>query len=118
MLALYGLKNCDTCRKARAWLETESIPYEFHDLREAQLSREKLLAWAAQTGWERLLNKASTTWRGLEPSDKEDLDTEKAVALLEAHPALIKRPVFEKASSVQNGFRPADRQALKDFLAG
>ncbi|MGB6085413.1 arsenate reductase [Parvibaculum sp.] len=116
MLGVYGLKNCDTCRKALKWLEAESIAYTFHDVKADGISAADVKRFAAAVGWEALLNKASTTWRGLPDSDKQDLTEAKAVKLMAANPSLIKRPVFEKGRMIISGFRDAQKAALKDAL--
>lgn len=113
MLSVYGLKNCDTCRKALKWLEAEGIAYTFRDVKVDGVSATEIRRFATAVGWEALLNKASTTWRGLPDSDKEGLTEAKAVKLMAAHPALIKRPVFEKGDTVLSGFRDAQKAALK-----
>lgn len=116
MLGVYGLKNCDTCRKALKWLEAEGIAYTFHDVKADGISAADVKRFAAAVGWEALLNKASTTWRGLPDSDKQDLTEAKAVKLMAANPSLIKRPVFEKGRMIISGFRDAQKAALKDAL--
>jgi arsenate reductase len=116
VLSVYGLKNCDTCRKALKWLEAEGVAYSFHDVKADGISAADVKRFAASLGWEALLNKASTTWRGLPDSDKQDLTEAEAVKLMAAHPTLIKRPVFEKGSTIISGFRDAQKAALKDLL--
>lgn len=93
-MQLYGLKNCDTCRKARKELDAADIPYAFHDLREDGAAKAQIARWARAVGYEAMLNKASTTWRALDEADKAGLGEAKAVALMAAHPALIKRPLI------------------------
>ncbi len=105
MLTVYGLKTCDTCRKARKWLDERSADYQWVDVRADGVSSEDIKRWAAKVGWEVLLNKSSTTWRGLDESDKSDLSEAKAVALMAEHPTLIKRPVFEKDGKVIVGLK-------------
>ena len=92
---LYGLKNCDTCKKVRKALDGAHVSYEFHDLRAEGVTKTQLAAWAEIAGWERLLNKSSTTWRGLSDKDKDGVAEKKALALMAAHPTLIKRPIIE-----------------------
>ena len=92
---LYGLKNCDTCKKARKALEAAGKEFAFHDLRAEGVTKAQLATWAEIAGWERLLNKSSTTWRGLSDADKDGVAEKKALALMAAHPTLIKRPVIE-----------------------
>lgn len=112
MLTLYGLKSCDTVKKARAWLDARGIAYGFHDLKSAGISAEKLSAWAGEVGFEVLLNKAGTTFRGLPEADKRDLDAARAIALMVAHPSLIKRPVVEGGRELSVGFKPERYEAL------
>jgi arsenate reductase len=113
MLTLYGIPNCDSCRKARRWLESENADYRFHDLRVDGVSRELLERWLGATDWKALLNTRSTTWRALDDADKSGVDAERAVALMLAHPTLIKRPVIEKGRTVLVGFSP---QALAPLV--
>jgi len=113
MLKVYGLKNCDTCKKALLWLGENGIEHSFADLRKDGLSEVDLDCWLAALGWEKLLNKRGTTWRGLPPEDTENLDAAKARALILAHPALIKRPVFVAGDHVTCGFGPAEKAALQ-----
>ena len=103
-LTLYGLKNCDTCRKALRFLKEEGVDHVFADVRADGVSREQIAGWAEQIGWEVLLNRRGTTWRGLDEADKAEVDEAKAVGLMAAHPALIKRPVIEHGGKVHVGF--------------
>ena len=113
MITLYGLKNCDTCRKARKWLEAEGIEHEFHDFRSDGLDGETLAAWVAALGWETLLNRRGTTWRNLPETDREDLTSDHATALMLQHPTLIKRPVFAAGDTTLVGFTKVEQDALK-----
>lgn len=92
---LYGLKNCDTCRKAMNALDGASISYGFHDVREDGITKAQLNRWAKAVGTDKLLNTRSTTWRNLPAADKENIDDKKAVALMAENPTLIKRPIIE-----------------------
>ena len=104
---VYGIKNCDTMKRARAWLDARGVAYRFHDYRVDGIDREKLKAWCAAVGWEAVLNKAGTTFRQLADADKASLDETKAIALLLAQPAMIKRPVLELGEgAVIVGFKP------------
>ena len=94
-VTMYGIKNCDTIKKARAWLESHSIDYDFHDYKAAGIERAKLEAWSNNVGWEKLLNRAGTTFRKLPDADKQALDARRALALMLAQPSMIKRPVLE-----------------------
>ena len=113
MISIYGLKNCDTCRKALEWLEAEGIAHEFKDIRADGFSDAQLDNWVATTGWETLLNRRGTTWRKLSDAEKDGVDESKAKELMRDQPALIKRPVFETKSGVVVGFKTAEMEALK-----
>ncbi len=114
MITVFGLKNCDTCRKALTWLEGQGIGHRFHDFLKDGLDAGALDRWIAEAGWETVLNRRSTTWRKLPDADKDGLDEAKAAALMAAHPALIKRPVFEKGGRVIVGFKDEQQNQLKD----
>ncbi|RED49828.1 ArsC family reductase [Aestuariispira insulae] len=101
---LYGLKNCDTCRKARKWLDAEGIDHQFHDVRADGLDRATVAAWAGALGWGALLNRRGTTWRGLSEDVKAGVDEAIAIDLMTEHPALIKRPVFDINGTLGLGF--------------
>ena len=113
MMDVYGLNNCDTCRKARKWLDGEAVEHRFHDIRKAGLARAVIADWADVAGWETLLNRRGTTWRGLPETSKQDVDRDRAIDLMTAHPALIKRPVFVAGGDVLVGFSDDVRKALK-----
>ena len=104
MLILYGIKNCDTVKKARASLEGQGIAYLFHDFRKDGLDLPLLERWETALGWEALLNRRGTSWRKLEESQREGVDRAKAMALMLAQPSLIKRPVLETGSKTLIGF--------------
>jgi Spx/MgsR family transcriptional regulator len=116
MIRVYGLKNCDTCRKARAWLDGEGGRHEFVDLRADGVGEDRIGAWTRALGWEKVLNRRSTTWRSLGEADKAGLDEQRAIALMAAHPALIKRPVFELGEDCFVGFGEAERRRLADAV--
>jgi len=103
MIRLYGLASCDSCRKARKTLEASGRDFVFHDLRVDGLERAALESWINALGWEALLNRRSTTWRQLPEADKADVDADRALALMLAHPTLVKRPVVEVAGKVSAG---------------
>ena len=103
---IYGIKNCDTMKKARAWLDSHGIAYEFHDYKAAGAPKEKLKAWTSELGWETLLNRAGTTFRKLPDADKEGLNERKALALMLEQPSMIKRPVLEIGGKLLVGFKP------------
>ena len=106
-ITVYGIKNCDTVKKARAWLDAHRIDYEFHDFKTAGVEREKLAHWCAELGWETVLNRAGTTFRKLPDADRTDLNADKAIALMIAQPSMIKRPVLEGDGVLLVGFKPA-----------
>jgi len=112
MIAVHGLQNCDTCRKALKWLDAEGIAHSFHDVRADGLDAATLARWIAAAGWETLLNTRGTTWRKLDESARADVDEARAAALMLAHPALIKRPVFEADGQVLIGFTDSVRDAI------
>jgi arsenate reductase len=103
---IYGIKNCDTMKKARVWLDSHGVSYEFHDYKVAGASKEKLKAWCDELGWETLLNRAGTTFRKLPEADKAGLNERKALALMLEQPSIIKRPVLEIGSKLLVGFKP------------
>jgi arsenate reductase len=105
-ITIYGIKNCDTMKKARAWLDGHGVAYDFHDYKAAGIGKEKLKAWSDQVGWETLLNRAGTTFRKLPDSDKEGLSERKALALMLAQPSMIKRPVLDLGNKLLVGFKP------------
>lgn len=105
-VTIYGIKNCDTMKKARSWLDERNIAYSFHDYKAAGIERKRLEDWAKQVGWETLLNRAGTTFRKLADAEKTNLTEKKAIALMVAQPSLIKRPVLEEGSRLLVGFKP------------
>jgi len=112
VLTVFGLKNCDTCRKVIKWLTAENIPYIFHDVRKDGIDRDKVAGWLEGIGWEVLLNRNSSTWRGLTDADKIGVDETKAIELMILHPALIKRPVCDRDGTILVGFKEADKALL------
>jgi Spx/MgsR family transcriptional regulator len=105
-VTIYGIKNCDTMKKASAWLDSHGVKYVFHDYKIAGVDRDRLEHWCKQLGWEVVLNRAGTTFRKLADQDKQTLDQRKAVALMLAQPSLIKRPVLEHRGQLLVGFKP------------
>jgi len=103
---IYGIKNCDTMKKARAWLAENGVAADFHDYKVAGIDRARLERWVEAVGWEKLLNRSGTTFRKLADADKADLDAAKAVALMLEQPSMIKRPVVEYPSGLLVGFAP------------
>jgi arsenate reductase len=113
-IVIYGIKNCDTMKKARAFLDKKGVAYDFHDYKTQGIERGKLEGWAKKAGWETLLNRAGTTFRKLPDQDKTGLSERKAVALMLAQPSMIKRPVLELAGGkILVGFKPDEYAALK-----
>ena len=110
-MTLYGIKNCDTVRKARKWLEAEKIDYTFHDFRDDGLTSDTVNQWANIVGWETLFNKRSTSFRGLTDAEKSDITQDKAIALMVQHPTLIKRPVLVNQDRILVGFKTEQYQA-------
>ena len=105
-VVLYGIPNCDTIKKARKWLEQREISYQFHDYKKSGVNEGQLRAWAAELGWEALLNKSGTTFRKLSDAEKSDIGMEKAIALMLANPSMIKRPVLDIGIRRIVGFKP------------
>jgi arsenate reductase len=106
-ITIYGIKNCDTMKKARAWLDQHGVAYDFHDYKVAGIARDKLEGWSRKAGWETLLNKAGTTFRKLPDADKDGLTEAKAIKLMLAQPSIIKRPVLELGGGkILVGFKP------------
>lgn len=105
MITIYGIKNCDTMKKARAWLDARDVAYAFHDYKTAGIDAARLRGWAKELGWDKLLNRAGTTFRALPEADKADLDEDKAVALMLAQPSMIKRPVLDLGNRRLLGFK-------------
>lgn len=103
---IYGIKNCDTMKKARAWLDGRGVPYTFHDYKASGIDAATLKGWAGQVGWEKLLNRAGTTFRKLPEGEREGIDEGKAIALMVAQPSMIKRPVLADGKKLLVGFSP------------
>jgi arsenate reductase len=106
MTTLYGIKNCDTMKKARAWLDDHGVEYTFHDYKASGIDREHLEKWCKALGWETVLNKAGTTFKKLPDADKENITERKAIALMISQPSMIKRPMLEHGKQVLAGFKP------------
>lgn len=109
---LYGIPNCDTIKKARAWLTAQGLDYRFHDYKKEGVDRQLLAAWCDAAGWETLLNRRGTTWRRLAEADREGVDRERALELMVANPSLIKRPVLIVGDRVEVGFSEDRYRAL------
>jgi arsenate reductase len=104
-ITIYGIKNCDTMKKARGWLDAHGVKYEFHDYKSEGIARDRLKAWSDEVGWETLLNRAGTTFRKLPDADKEGLTEKKALALMLEQPSMIKRPVLDLGKKRLVGFK-------------
>jgi arsenate reductase len=112
-LALYGIKNCDTMKKARSWLDAHGVSYEFHDYKVSGIDRATLEKWAGIVGWETLLNRAGTTFRKLPDAAKTGLTEAKAMKLMLEQPSMIKRPVLEKGRTLLVGFSEERYSAIR-----
>jgi arsenate reductase len=110
---LYGIRNCDTVKKARAWLEERGIEYRFHDYKIAGIDDARLNRWCEEVGWEALINRAGTTYRKLPDEEKDGLNRSKALALMKAQPSVIKRPVIETHGRLIVGFKPEAYKSVK-----
>ncbi len=108
---IYGIKNCDTMKKARGWLEEHGVAYDFHDYKAVGIDRAHLEQWVEKAGWETVLNRAGTTFRKLPEADRENLTKEKAIALMLDQPSMIKRPVLEADGKLLIGFKPENYAA-------
>lgn len=111
-VTIYGIKNCDSMRKAMRWLDAHNISYQFHDYRKDGLSQAMLKRWADELGWEALLNRRGTTWRKLPEAQREQINQTRAIALMATQPALIKRPLLDVAGQKLLGFAEADYKKL------
>ncbi|WP_062114346.1 ArsC family reductase [Aureimonas sp. AU40] len=107
-VTLHGIRNCDTVKKARLWLEGQGVEHAFHDFKTQGVSHEQLARWSEAVGWEKLLNRAGTTFRKVPEAERADLSREKALALMKAEPSMIKRPVLQRGDEVLVGFKPED----------
>ena len=108
---LYGIKACDTMKKARTWLDEQQITYAFHDYKSVGIDRANLEKWCNEHGWQTVLNRAGTTFRKLDDAQKADLDQAKAIELMLAQPSMIKRPVLDLGDKTLVGFKPDNYQA-------
>lgn len=106
-VTIHGIRNCDTMKKARAWLEQHGVAHAFHDYKVAGIDRATLEGWAGKVGWEKLLNRAGTTFRKLPDADRQDITEAKAIALMLAQPGMIKRPVLTIGDEILVGFDAA-----------
>ena len=111
-MTLYGIKTCDTMKKARAWLDAQGVAYAFHDYKSAGIERARLEGWAREVGWETLINRAGTTFRKLPEAEREGLDRTKAIALMLKQPSMIKRPVLDAGGRILVGFKPEEYEKV------
>lgn len=111
-VTIYGIKNCSTMKKAFDWLDGHGVAYDFHDYRKAGVTEEALKRWCAAAGWEKVLNRAGTTFRKLPDEAKADLDEARAITLMIAQPSMIKRPVVETGETIELGFKPERYAAI------
>ena len=112
MITLYGIKNCDTVKKARTWLEQHGVEYEFHDFRVDGLERDAVQAWLAELGWQNLVNKRSTSWKALGEQQRDSMDDQSALAAILEQPTLIKRPLLDTGHERFTGFSAANYQTI------
>jgi len=111
-VTIYGIKNCDTMKKARTWLDAKGVTYRFHDYKAEGIDAESLKRWVDTLGWETVLNRSGTTFRALPDADKQDLDAGKAIALMLAQPSMIKRPILDRGGALTAGFKPEIYETL------
>jgi Spx/MgsR family transcriptional regulator len=109
---IYGIKNCDTMKKAFAWLEKHGVAYEFHDYKKAGVTKAQLTRWCRASGWETVLNRAGSTFRQLQDGDRQNLTLDKAITLMIGNPSMIKRPVLDMDGAIEIGFKPERYAAL------
>jgi arsenate reductase len=112
MTTIYGIKNCDTMKKTRTWLEAHKVAATFHDYKASGIDKATLEGWAKKVGWDVLLNRAGTTFKKLPDADKEGITEKKAIALMLAQPSMIKRPVLEAKGKLTVGFKPEEYKKL------
>lgn len=111
-IIMYGIKNCDTVKKARTWLEDRGMCYSFHDYKASGIDRARLSVWADELGWDKLLNRAGTTFRKLPDTQRENIDRDKAIDLMLAQPSMIKRPLLDLGDRRVLGFKADEYQAV------
>jgi Spx/MgsR family transcriptional regulator len=111
-VTLFGIRNCDTVKKARAWLDARGVSYTFHDYKLAGMDHARLEGWARESGWEMLLNRVGTTFRKLPDAQKAEMDEGKALALMVEHPSMIKRPVLDAGDRLVVGFQPEQYETV------
>ena len=112
MTTLYGIKNCDTVKKARKWLELNGVDYRFHDMREDGIDQQQISSWIQQLGWETVVNKRSTSWKQLEPELRNGMDENAAIKAILANPTLVKRPLLDIDGNYTVGFNATDYTSI------
>ncbi len=112
MTILYGIKNCDTVKKARKWLDSNNIDYQFHDFREQGVNKKQVTNWVKALGWETVVNKRSTTWKQLGADQRESMDEASAINAIMENPTLVKRPLLQRHNDFYVGFKAADYDTL------
>ena len=112
MITVFGIKNCDTIKKARNWLTDQGIEYQFHDFRANGIDRDRIETWIQQAGWETVLSRRGTTWRKLDAAIQDTVNRDNVAALLAEHPAMIKRPVLDIDGDISIGFKPDLYQSI------
>jgi Spx/MgsR family transcriptional regulator len=111
-VTIYGIKNCDTMKKAFTWLGAHGVAYDFYDYKQAGITTAQLAQWCGAAGWQTVLNRAGTTFRKLADADKQALTQDKAIALMAAQPSMIKRPILDADGKLEIGFKPERYAAL------
>ncbi len=112
MIKIYGIPNCDTMKKARKWLESHDVAYEFHDYKKLGVPENNLKSWVKQAGWEAVLNKRGTTWRKLDEKTRNNINQDSAIMIMLDNPSIIKRPVLESGKTLIIGFNETEYQQL------
>ncbi len=112
MTTLYGIKNCDTVKKARKWLEANNRDYQFHDFRETPIKQQQVKDWITQLGWDTVVNKRSTSWKQLSEEQRNAMDEKSAIAAILDNPTLVKRPLLDKDGDYTVGFSDKIYQSL------
>jgi len=112
MITIYGIKNCDTMKKAFTWLDKQGVAYEFHDYKKQGIDEKTLTTWSKKVGWENLLNRRGTTWRKLPDKQKDSINEKSALKLMQEQPSIIRRPVLKNGSTYLVGFEEADYRKL------
>ena len=108
MITIYGIKNCDTMKKAMCWLDEHGVDYRFHDYRKEGLDSSQLKAWEQEIGWETLLNRRGMLWRKLPQMSRDSINRENALQIMQDNPAIIKRPLLDLGNRRVVGFKPED----------